>query len=195
MPRPRTNLTLEGACRLDLAKLLPTERTTSAGDLSWVRGDKLLLNGRYEIFLGARDGRLEIESSELAERLFTIRLVTTSPHLGGVRWWMVCPITNRRAASLYLFENMQRFCHRTAITPTPTYKSQRQTPLVRTSERLARVTDALGWTAGTRIRPKLSPSETTRMMIQALRLHRRRADIFETRQAKLDVRTNRNDFD
>ena len=194
MPRLRTNLALEEACRLDLYRLLPTESRSSAGELSWTRGGRQLLSARYDIFLSTHDGRLKIALDRAAECLFTIPLVTTSPHLGGLRWWMVCPKTGKRAGNLYLFEDMETFCHRTAIAPTPTYKSQRQTPLVRVTTRLARVIDALGWTGGgDRGRPKLSPSRTTRSIIQALRLKQRKEDILEKLEAKMIDRLNRND--
>ena len=32
----------------------------------------------------------------------TIRLLTTNPHLGGVRYWYECPRCHRRAAKLYV---------------------------------------------------------------------------------------------
>jgi hypothetical protein len=42
-----------------------------------------------------RDGaELEIDDK--------IYLATTRPHLGGLRWWFVCPRSNRRVRKLYL---------------------------------------------------------------------------------------------
>lgn len=54
-----------------------------------------------------------------------IRLSTIPLHYGGLRWYMHCPNTNRRALKLYKFSGIERFCHRTAIRPLPTYASQR----------------------------------------------------------------------
>lgn len=33
---------------------------------------------------------------------YRIRLETTSPHWGGVRWWFICPCSGRRATKLHL---------------------------------------------------------------------------------------------
>lgn len=43
---------------------------------------------------------------------YTVHLTWTRPHFGGVRWWLVCPLTNRRAAKLYLAPGTRRFAHR-----------------------------------------------------------------------------------
>ena len=56
---------------------------------------------------------------------YCIHLEPTRPHLGGVRWWFRCPVTGRRARKLYLYPGLERFCHRDAIDPPPTYALQR----------------------------------------------------------------------
>ena len=54
-----------------------------------------------------------------------IRLSSMPLHYGGLRWYMHCPYTCRRALKLYKFSGIDYFCHRTAIRPLPTYASQR----------------------------------------------------------------------
>ena len=53
---------------------------------------------------------------------YTVRLTTTRPYLGGLRWWFICPLIvngeacNRRVAKLYLPGSARYFgcrhCHR-----------------------------------------------------------------------------------
>ena len=53
----------------------------------------------------------------------TIRLATTRQHLGGVRWWLVCPVTGKRAGKLYLSSDGDTFASRQALGLA--YHSQR----------------------------------------------------------------------
>jgi len=55
----------------------------------------------------------------------TIRLSTVPAPLGGFNWYMHCPVTGKRAKKLYKWAALDRFCHREAIRPRPTYASQR----------------------------------------------------------------------
>jgi len=66
-----------------------------------------------------------------------IRLVTSCPPLGGRRWWFVCPLSGRRAWKLYKLAGEEVFCHRLALTPAPSYRSQRVSALDRTMARRA----------------------------------------------------------
>ena len=43
-----------------------------------------------------------------------IRLTTTRPHWGGLRWWFICPLTGRRATKLHLPPGSRLFAHRDA---------------------------------------------------------------------------------
>jgi hypothetical protein len=43
-----------------------------------------------------------------------IRLETTRPHWGGLRWWFICPLTGRRATKLHLPPGARLFAHRDA---------------------------------------------------------------------------------
>lgn len=53
-----------------------------------------------------------------------IELTTTRPHLGGVRWWFICPITKQRTCKLYLPDGAIQFAGRQAYRLT--YLSQRK---------------------------------------------------------------------
>jgi hypothetical protein len=44
----------------------------------------------------------------------TVKILTTCPYFGGVRWWFQCPITGARAAHLYLPPDSMFFASRTA---------------------------------------------------------------------------------
>ena len=71
---------------------------------------------------------------------------------GGLRWWLHCPYTRRRARKLYKFDGIDQFCHRLAIRPEPTYASQRVSGISRIQEKrwairrkLKDETTSLGW--------------------------------------------------
>lgn len=40
---------------------------------------------------------------------YVVRLTTTTPNFGGLRWWFVCPLTGKRAAKLYLLNGASKF--------------------------------------------------------------------------------------
>ena len=42
---------------------------------------------------------------------YTAQLVTTAQHLGGVRWWWLCPFCRRRVAHLYMVGQVWRCRH------------------------------------------------------------------------------------
>jgi hypothetical protein len=52
-----------------------------------------------------------------------IRLAATRRHLGGVRWWFLCPVTGKRAGKLYLSSDGGTFASRQALGLA--YHSQR----------------------------------------------------------------------
>lgn len=63
----------------------------------------------------------------MIDALLTGRLATDSK--AGVSRngnpYMHCPVTGKRAKKLYKWAALDRFCHREAIRPRPTYASQR----------------------------------------------------------------------
>ena len=100
---------------------------------------------RFYLALNSTDGLLTL--SYLWREQFTecrIEMVTTPMHFGGVRWWMVCPYTGKRAAKLYAFNGIRYFCHREAISPLPTYDSQRSTKMDRIIDQRWKIRQRLG---------------------------------------------------
>ncbi|MBP3954415.1 hypothetical protein J8F10_03810 [Gemmata sp. G18] len=86
--------------------------TDRAGVLDWRRGgeEKPSSSVAYVLAAGAENGvlRLQYQIGPPAESLdYAIRLVTTGCHLGGVRWWFICPLVRdgvacgRRVRKLY----------------------------------------------------------------------------------------------
>jgi hypothetical protein len=66
-----------------------------------------------------------------------IYLVATRPPFGGVRWWFVCPRTNRRVRMLYLPLGARRFASRRAYRLA--YASQRGTGVDRAHRGQAKI--------------------------------------------------------
>ncbi len=86
--------------------------TNRSGSLEWRREGEREPSSSvgYAITVGGTDGtlRLQYQFGHPAERLdYTVRLVTTGCHLGGARWWFVCPLAKdgapcgRRVRKLY----------------------------------------------------------------------------------------------
>jgi hypothetical protein len=76
------------------------------------------------------------------ERRQTLCLAATQPRLGGVRLWFVCPVTGRRARSLYLPEGQVRFASREAHRLS--YRSQGESDLFRRITRAQNIRARLG---------------------------------------------------
>jgi hypothetical protein len=58
-----------------------------------------------------------------------VKLVATTPHLGGARLWFICPMTDKRARILYLPEGSKQFASREAHDLA--YRSQGEADLFR----------------------------------------------------------------
>lgn len=109
---------VEGRHAIDTAdlkrwKLLSPGVTNRSGTLTWHRGGAgaPVSSVVYRSTVGATDGTLRLLYSTTAPKIdldYTVRLVTTRCHLGGVRWWFVCPLVHdgvacgRRVRKLYL---------------------------------------------------------------------------------------------
>lgn len=126
---------IESALCLSLDRLLatrcivPGERVT--GILRWDHDGEELASARFKAELGTNAGTLTLHythagrNSEPQAVTCTIVLSTVPLHYGGLRWYMQCPYTGRRALKLYKWAGIKQFCHREAIQPKPTYASQR----------------------------------------------------------------------
>ncbi len=107
---------VEGCTAFDTAdlkrlKLLVPGTNNREGSLHWERGGKRESSIGYTLTVGEKDGtfRVQYRFAESKESLdYPVRLVTTGCHLGGVRWWFICPLVKdgracgRRVRKLYL---------------------------------------------------------------------------------------------
>lgn len=71
-----------------------------------------------------------------------IRLTSTPQPLGGRRWWMLCPVTGKRARTLHLASGQARFASREALGLA--YKVERLAHYDRPFEKLFRAQRRLG---------------------------------------------------
>jgi hypothetical protein len=92
-------------------KLLSPGTSYSAGSFEWGREQNNGASVSYRLTVGQTTGTLQLlysMKSQNAELDYTVRLVTTACHLGGVRWWFICPLVKagvacgRRVRKLYL---------------------------------------------------------------------------------------------
>ena len=91
-------------------------------------------NGLFEII--AREGEppmlrvtLSAVGGGMADgRSHNITFTGAKPHLGGTRWWFVCPLCDRRMSALYLPPNASRFACRLCYGLS--YRSSQQSHVV-----------------------------------------------------------------
>ncbi len=107
---------VEGCTSLDTAdlkrmKLLVPGTKNREGTLHWQRGEKRESSISYTLSIGDKDGtfRFQYCVGDAKESLdYVVQLVTTGCHLGGTRWWFICPLVkndvrcDRRVRKLYL---------------------------------------------------------------------------------------------
>jgi len=130
---------------------------------------------------------------------YEVRLVTTRPHYGGVRWWFVCLLSDRRARVLYLPKSGTVFASRQALELA--YRSQRHAGVKRSHARQRRIWAKLGanyryfgeppplkpkwmrWPTYDRLRAELAAAETVHNeiflagagpLLERMRKHRQR---------------------
>jgi hypothetical protein len=105
-------------------RLLVPGITDRAGTFGWRRDgeEKPTSSVSYTLTLGPSAGMIRLMysmKSQNAELDYVVRLVTTPCHLGGVRWWFICPLSRigvacgRRVRKLYLYGRYFgcRHCH------------------------------------------------------------------------------------
>ena len=73
-----------------------------------------------------------------------IRLTTTTPYFGGIRWWFRCPLSGRRVRKLYLVWGCDYFASRAALGLA--YASTREQPHERLLRRRQKIQERLGGT-------------------------------------------------
>jgi hypothetical protein len=84
------------------------------------------------------DAHVELRVSFAGEHV--VKLESDKPHFGGRRWWLVCPLSGRRARKLYLFPDQPDFRHRKSVDPPFSYPTQRTSGL----NRVLQQRDAVG---------------------------------------------------
>jgi hypothetical protein len=100
--------TVEGRRSIDTAalkrwNLLRPGIANRVGSFEWRRGgeEKPSASIGYVLTVGPADGTLRLTYTiepQNAELDYPVQLVTTPCHLGGVRWWFICPLTKRGVA-------------------------------------------------------------------------------------------------
>ena len=80
------------------------------------------------------------EPAEL--KSYKVSMVRTLPHLGGVRWWFLCPQTERRVAKLYLPMGGDRFLSRQAYRLV--HDTKQMSTVYRRSAKVNRLAAKLG---------------------------------------------------
>lgn len=110
--------TVEGRHSLDTSdlkrwSLLVPGTVNRAGAFTWRRGadEKATSSISYLLTVGAHSGTLRLMYSMKslnADLDYSVRLAATGCHLGGARWWFICPLVRdnvacgRRVRKLYL---------------------------------------------------------------------------------------------
>ena len=80
--------------------------------------------------------------SEGQEIAYSVSLMTTRPHFGGLRWWFICPARGQLCAKLFLPNGGRRFLSREAYRLG--YGCQRETRADRLERRARKLKRALG---------------------------------------------------
>jgi hypothetical protein len=130
---------IEDALNLPLGTLMrnasirPGECTTGTITFSRTFGRKSwpVLEAAYVASLSESDGRVGLSHPYEYEVL----LGTMPMPYGGLSWYWRCPITGNLARKLFLFDGMERFCSRDALSPPATYELQRGSKFSRAVER------------------------------------------------------------
>jgi hypothetical protein len=116
--------TVEECLTLDINKLVKAGLLyRSWGEVRWYRGGKETGSVDYELRdIGFKEGEsvhiltLHPPLINRGERFLmaqNIPLVTTQMHLGGKRWWFLCPDCRRRVGRLHLpYGKSEFFCRR-----------------------------------------------------------------------------------
>jgi hypothetical protein len=145
---------VENGLILDLSRLIRMKDVIPgkavSGSLNWTNvynGERVASIG-YEVNLMRPDQawmRLHYRRNGKPED-YTVRLTTTRPNFGGLRWWFVCPITGIRTAKLYFADGGNWFASRQAYRLG--YRSQCESSADRQASRAHSLRRKLGGQAG-----------------------------------------------
>jgi hypothetical protein len=142
----------EDGVRLDLTPLIAsgyfqTGKQTH-GLLRWANERSLVALALYEADLSqVTSGSLLLQTPVIVRHEVgwyseKLKLETTRPTYGGVRWWFICPLSGRRSRVLYRPDGVLRFASRQAHGLA--YRSQRQTDSARLIEKSRTIRQKLG---------------------------------------------------
>jgi hypothetical protein len=86
------------------------------GVVQWRCGDQDIAAIKYEINLWSVErGSLWLSYAAHGKQMFrAISMTSTALHLGGRRWWFICPVTGERVGKLYLPDGASEFAGRKA---------------------------------------------------------------------------------
>ncbi|WP_242774016.1 hypothetical protein [Sphingopyxis sp. YF1] len=147
----------DNALFVELSWMLRTGRAVDgeirSGQLSWQRRGETFAWIGYQCDMTDPDAAMLTldyrrtpsggEPESVTQR---IRLVSTQPHFGGRRWWMLCPYRGVRADKLYMPSGGDRFASRQAWRLG--YQSQRETARDRPFSQLFALQKRLGCERG-----------------------------------------------
>lgn len=147
----------EDGTAIDLALMLRKgwlkDGQCGTGRLTWSDGTGWSASISYQYdMLVPENARLTLiyrnrrVGEEWIDRRQEVRLVYTAPPFGGRRWWLLCPVSNNRAAKLYLPAGGDVFASRKAWGIA--YRSQRSQARDRAFERLFALQRRLGCPEG-----------------------------------------------
>jgi hypothetical protein len=121
--RPARRLTVEESPSLGIRNFRGHIFQGSAGTITWTRAGTVTNSIGFSVTWGdVPILTLRYRWRDKEDVSFPIRLQTTSPYIGGVRWWFTCPLIvggvpcKRRVRKLYLPPGTRYFgcrhCHR-----------------------------------------------------------------------------------
>ncbi len=142
--------TVEDGLTLDLCKLIRQKLIIPCshvkGPLIWMRvsdGERTASIGYEANLLDPYGAWIRLSYTNNDKPLdYKVRLTTTRPHYGGLRWWFVCPSSGRRAAKLYLPPGGDIFASRKAYGLV--YHSQQESPMFRYLTQAQNIRERLG---------------------------------------------------
>ena len=145
---------VEEGLTLDLCRLI-RHRNIIPG--SWVSGSlnwRIVETGEHSASIGYEANLIHPDDAWMRLKYsrngkpedYTVRLATTRPHFGGLRWWFICPVRNIRTAKLYLASGGDWFASRQAYGMA--YRSQNECAMDRQINRAHQLRRKLGGRVG-----------------------------------------------
>lgn len=149
---------------------------TRAGALEYSRLGILVGKVNYQATIGPQSGQMSLECSFADEPHPTmehVEIASVPNTWGGRHWFLVCPLTGRRARKLHRWPGLG-FSHREASPVPPTYACQRDSGMARTSRAMHTIRKRLGGVPGKTEKPTGMPRRTFyRLSMRYVELHER----------------------